>query len=207
MMDEPMWLVWARKLQSIAQAGLTYSKNTYDLDRYRQIQALSIEIMGKYTEVEPVKLQDLFANEEGYLTPKIDVRAAIFKDEMILLIREKIDGLWALPGGWADIDTSLSEALIKESREEAGVDIVPKRIIAVLDRRHHNKPPMPYSVFKIFVECDYVSGKFVDNIETCESGLFDRNNLPPLSTGRNTEEQIEMCFKARESNFHEAIFD
>jgi ADP-ribose pyrophosphatase YjhB (NUDIX family) len=205
--EEPMWLLWAKKLASIAQSGLTYSENRYDLERYHQVQNLSIEILSRYTEVDTKKIRDLFANENGYLTPKIDVRAAIFRDETLLLVREKIDGLWALPGGWADIDTSLRQTLEKESQEEAGADIRPRRIIAVLDRRNHNQPPFPYGVYKIFVECDYISGKFEDNIETDEIGWYTPENLPPLSTGRNTREQIEMCFTARQKKFHETIFD
>lgn len=207
MTNEPIWLIWAKKLTSIAQAGLTYSEDRYDLERYQQIQNIGIDILQHYTEIDQTKIRDLFANETGYLTPKVDVRAAIFKDDEILLIREKVDGLWALPGGWADIDTSLKETVIKESKEEAGVEIMPKRVIAVLDRRKHNKPPLPYGVYKIFVECEYISGSFQENTETSESNFFTLENLPPLSLGRNTKKQIEMCIAARKKESHEAIFD
>lgn len=204
---EPVWLDWAKKLNSIAQAGLTYSKSSYDLERYKQIQNISIDILNRYTDMDHQKIRNLFANEVGYQTPKIDVRAAIFKDDKVLMIREKIDGLWALPGGWADVDTSLKENLVKEAKEEAGVDINPKRIIAVLDRRKHNEPPLPYGVYKIFVECDYISGSFKNNVETYESGFFTLDTLPPLSLGRNTKKQIEMCFTVRQKEVHETVFD
>lgn len=205
--NEPIWLEWAKRLNSIAQAGITYSRQQYDIERYRQVQDICIEILNKYTEINHNKIRSLFTSEIGYQTPKIDVRAAIFKDERILLIREKIDGLWALPGGWADVDTSLREALVKEAKEEAGVDIDPKRIIAILDRRKHNKPPLPYGVYKIFVECDYISGSYIKNVETSESGFFTLDNLPPLSLGRNTKKQIELCFSVRKKEIHETLFD
>jgi ADP-ribose pyrophosphatase YjhB (NUDIX family) len=202
-----MWLVWAKKLHTIAQAGLTYCENDYDLDRYRQIQDLSVDILHRYTETDHGKIRDLFLNEKGYATPKIDVRAAIFRGTSILLIREKVDGLWSLPGGWADIDKSLRQNLKREAKEEAGVDIEPRRIIAVLDRRNHNDPPLPFGIYKIFVECDYITGEFQDNVETYESGWFTVDDLPPLSAGRNTTDQIEMCFSVRKKKIHEALFD
>ena len=135
------------------------------------------------------------------------MRAAIFRGTSILLIREKVDGLWSLPGGWADIDKSLRQNLKGEAKEEAGVDIEPRRIIAVLDRRIHNDPPLPFGIYKIFVECDYISGEFQDNVETYESGWFTVDDLPPLSAGRNTTDQIEMCFSVRKKKSHEALFD
>lgn len=207
MKTEPKWLEYAKKLQAIAQAGLTYSKDKYDIERFEQIRDISIDIISNYTEMEHEKVRNLFANETGYQTPKVDVRGAIFKDGKILLVKEKIDGLWALPGGWADVDLSLKENVIKEAKEEAGVEIEPKRIIAVLDRKKHNSPPMPYGIYKIFVECDFLDGQFEENIETAESGFFALDNLPPLSIGRNTQEQIEMCFNIRKKEAHEAIFD
>jgi ADP-ribose pyrophosphatase YjhB (NUDIX family) len=207
MADEPLWLRWAQRLNSIAQAGLTYSQDRFDRERFQQIQDLSVEIINHYTEVDPAKIRDLFANEQGYLTPKIDVRAAIFHEDRILLAKQSTDGLWTLPGGWADIDTSLTEAVKKEAREETGAEVVPTRIIAVLDRRYHNTPPLPYGVYKIFVECKLLGMQFKDNPETSQAGWFTLDSLPPLSTGRNTPEQIEMCFRARRNETHEAIFD
>ena len=121
---QPKWLFWAKQLQSIAQTGIEFTENPYDRERYEAIRALSIEILHEYTEIDNSKLASLFANESGYQTPKIDVRAAIFNsDNEILMIREKLDNKWALPGGWADIELSLSENIIKESFEEAGAEI------------------------------------------------------------------------------------
>lgn len=205
---EAKWLLWAKQLQSLAQIGIEFTENPYDRERYERIRELSIEIMHEYTGIDNSKLVQLFANESGYQTPKVDARAAIFNSENeILMIREKADNKWALPGGWADIELTLFENIVKESFEEAGAEIKPKRIIAVLDRNTYVKDNFPYSAYKIFVECDFIRGEFTDNIETLEHGFFKLDALPELSMGRNTTEQIEMCFKARSSEIFEAVFD
>ncbi len=207
MFEEPSWLNYAKKLQAIAQAGLAYSKDEYDIERFKQIREISVDILNNYTDMEQERIEDLFKEETGYPTPKIDVRAAIFKNNKILLVKEKIDGLWSLPGGWADSDSSLKENLIKEAKEEAGVNIIPKKIIAILDRKRHNPFPMPFGVYKIFVECSYINMDFKANIETSNADFFPENNLPPLSTSRNTQEQIKMCFTVKASETNETIFD
>ena len=114
------WLQWASELQSIAQAGLTFSTDKYDLDRYQQIRSIVVDILHEYTDIDHKKIRDLFASETGYQTPKVDIRAAVFKDDKILMVKEKVDGTWSLPGGWADVNTSVSESAIRECLEEAG---------------------------------------------------------------------------------------
>jgi len=204
---KPKWLEWATRLQSIAQAGLTFSKDKYDLDRFEQIRELSVEIMNEYTGVSSEKIKDLFASETGYQTPKVDIRASVFKENKILLIREKIDGAWALPGGWADVNTSVSESVIRECIEEAGASVVPKRIIAVLLANKHNDPLLLYTTYKIIVECELGSIDFRENIETLEARFFEPDNIPELSTGRTTAGQIRMCFEARKQKLFEPLFD
>lgn len=206
-MEEPKWLDWAKRLQIIAKAGIEYGHTEYDIDRYKAIQDIAIEILEEYSEVTKEKLLELFTKDNGYITPKIDVRAAIFKDNKILLVKEKIDGRWSMPGGWADINLSLKESIIKEAKEEAGVIVEPKRIIAVLDRKKHNPPLFFYGVYKIFVQCDLISGEFNKNAETSDAVFFPLENLPPLSVGRNTFEQIKMCFDAKEKENFETIFE
>jgi ADP-ribose pyrophosphatase YjhB (NUDIX family) len=201
------WLEWAARLQSIAQAGLTFGENQYDLDRYTQIRNLSVEILQEYTEVDSEKIKDLFASETGYQTPKVDVRAAVFKDDKILMVREKIDGAWSLPGGWADVNTSVSESAVRECLEEAGADVVPVRIVAVQMANRHNNHLFPYTIYKIFVECNLIRNSFKANTETLEAGIFSLASLPPLSKERNTREQIEMCFRARKQKLFETVFD
>ncbi|MGL5642981.1 MAG: NUDIX hydrolase N-terminal domain-containing protein, partial [Paraclostridium sp.] len=191
----------------IAQAGLTYSKDKYDLERFEQLKNISAEIISGYTEVEVEKVKDLLDMEEGYLTPKVDVRGAIIKEDKILLVKESIDGSWSMPGGWADVNLSVSENIIKEAKEEAGVNIIPMKIIAILDRNKHNKPISIQSIYKIFVLCDFIDGEFEKNTETEESRFFKLDELPSLSTARNTLEQIKMCFEACNKEVFETIFD
>ena len=204
---EEKWLSWAKKIQSIAQAGLEYSKDKYDIERFQQLRQLSKEIMSQYTDLGEEKIQDLFCNEKGYQTPKVDVRAVVFKDNKILMAKEIIDGCWSLPGGWAEVDLSVKENAIKETKEETGMDVEPKRIIAVLDRNKNNPGLCPYGIYKIFVLCDLKGGNFVKNIETAEMGFFPLSNLPSLSLERNTRDQLEMCFKANYDKNFQAIFD
>lgn len=205
---QPKWLYWAQQLQALAQTGLEFTENPYDRERYQKIRELSIEILNEYTGIDNSRLTELFAGESGYQTPKVDVRAAVFNAEgKILMIRENADNKWALPGGWADIGLTLRQNIIKESMEEAGAEISPRRIISINDRNSHVNDNFPYSAYKIFVECDFIRGEFVQNIETLEHCFFSPDNLPELSEGRNTREQIEKCFFARGKDKFEAIFD
>lgn len=204
---EQRWLSWAKRLQSIAQAGLTYSKDKYDIERFDQIRELSVEILNEYTEMNNEKIKNLFCNETGYQTPKIDIRGAIFKEDKILLVKESIDGCWAMPGGWAEFNLSIKENIVKEAKEEAGVNVIPKQLIAVLDRSKHSELACPYGIYKIFVLCELIDGAFVKNIETEASDFFPFTELPELSLGRNTKEQIKMCFKANEDKNFFTIFD
>ncbi len=201
------WLEWAARLQSIAQAGLTFGENRYDLDRYQQIRDLSVEILNEYTDIGSEKIKDLFASETGYQTPKVDIRASVFMDDKILMVREKIDGAWSLPGGWADVNTSVSESAIRECLEEAGAKVKPSRIIAIHLADRHFKHPYPYTIYKIFVECELLENKFIENTETLDAGFFSFDLLPPLSLERNTESQIEMCFEAKKHKLFETLFD
>ena len=203
---EAKWLKWAKQLQAIAQAGLEYSKDNFDIERFQQIRELSIEIMSSYTDMNHTKIKTLFANETGYQTPKVDIRAAVFNKDKILLVKE-LNNKWSLPGGWADTGYSLSENIKKECYEEAGALVNPKRVIAVLDRSKHYTDACPYTIYKVFVECDYMGGEYLNNIETSEAVFFDKDSLPELSVARNTKAQVEMCFKARDSKIFETIFD
>ena len=193
MMDNK-WLEWAKQLQSIAQAGLTYSKDVYDIERFQQIRDISVDIMSHYTTLNSTTIKELFANETGYATPKVDIRSVIFKNNQILMVKEKSDGKWALPGGWADIGLTPSEVAIKEVKEETGLDVKTVRLIAVLDKKCHPHPPSPYHVYKIFIECEIVGGEIATGIETDDAMFFSKDQLPILSVDRNTESQINMLF-------------
>jgi ADP-ribose pyrophosphatase YjhB (NUDIX family) len=201
------WLEWASQLQSIAQAGLTFGADSYDLDRYEQIRKIAVDIIHEYTDIDHIKVRELFATETGYQTPKVDIRASVFKNDKILMVREKVDGNWSLPGGWADVNTSVSESAVRECSEEAGAIVRPKRIIAIHLANKHNNPLFLYTIYKIFVECELVDDNFKENTETLEAGFFSIDNLPELSIDRNTYEQIKMCFEARKHKVFETIFD
>ena len=189
------WLEWAIELQSLAQAGLTYGKDVYDRERYERIRDISAEILSYKTDISVEKVKNLFCNEVGYQTPKIDTRAAVFEHEKILLVKEN-NGKWSLPGGWVDVNLSVKENTVKEVKEESGLDVTADRIIAIQDRDRHNLPAYAYGVCKIFVLCSVIGGEFEKNIETTEFRYFNKAELPELATEKNTKEQIEMCFNA-----------
>ncbi|MFC4809335.1 NUDIX hydrolase [Paenibacillus sp. GCM10023250] len=207
MQPQVKWLDWAKRIQAISQAGLAYSKDVYDLERFEQLRELSIEIMHAYTDVEETKIRELFASETGYQTPKVDVRGVIFDGDRILLVREKLDGAWALPGGWADIGLSAKENVVKEVKEEAGLDVRPAKLLAVLDKKFHDHPPSPHHVYKMFILCEAVGGRLEAGMETSEVGYFAEDALPELSIERNTEAQIKALFAAKREPGGEAAFD
>ena len=201
------WLQWAMELQSLAQAGLTYGRDLYDKERYERIREISAEIMSHMSDIPTETVKTLFCNETGYQTPKIDTRAAIFKDGKILLVHES-NGKWSLPGGWCDVNVSVAENTIKEVKEESGLDVVVKSVIAIQDRAKHNLPIYAYGVCKIFMLCSVNGGKFVENIETVGFDYFSEDALPNLAAEKNNEEQIRMCFDAyRAGDNWRTIFD
>ncbi|KWW22684.1 ADP-ribose pyrophosphatase [Peribacillus simplex] len=204
---EPKWLEWAKQLQSIAQAGLAYSKDVYDLERFEALRNISIEILSQQTELDMAVIKGLFANETGYATPKVDIRAAVFKDNEILMVREKTDDRWALPGGWADIGYTPGEVAVKEVKEESGFDVKAVRLLGVLDKKCHPHPPSPYHVYKIFIQCEVIGGQPREGVETSAVGFFAENALPVLSIERNTQAQIEMAFKSVRKPERPSFFD
>lgn len=200
------WLDWAVELQALAQAGLFYSKDVYDLERFQRIRQIAAEMVARQGELPIEKAQALFCCETGYQTPKLDSRAAVFQDGKILLVQER-DGLWSLPGGWVDVNLSVAENVVKEAKEEAGVDVVPRRVIAIQDRDKHNAPVYAYKICKVFVLCDLIGGAFVPNSETVDSGFFPLDDLPPLSDDKNTAEQVALCFQAHQAAHWDTQFD
>lgn len=203
--NEP-WLSWAIELQSLAQAGLTYGKDVYDRERYERIREISAEMLAYKADISLEKVKELFCDEVGYQTPKLDTRAAIFQEDKILLVKEN-NGTWSLPGGWVDVNVSVKENTIKEVKEEAGLDVIADKIIAVQDRAKHNLPVYAYGVCKIFVLCTVIGGQFEANIETTETCYFAEDDLPELASEKNNEEQIRMCFRAYRDKNWETMFD
>jgi ADP-ribose pyrophosphatase YjhB (NUDIX family) len=196
---EPVWLVWARELQAIAQTGLTFATSGYDRERYTAIRSLAAQIMATQSDADFDRVEALFAAQTGYATPKVDVRGAIFDENTrILLVREIADaGRWTLPGGWADVNQSPAESVIREVREEAGLEVRVRKLAAVYDRaRHPHQPPHPFHVFKLFFICDLIGGIPEPGTETSEVAFFAENEIPgDLSLGRVVPHQIVRMFE------------
>lgn len=203
---EKDWLNWAVELQALAQAGLQYGKDKFDKERYERIREISAEMVSGASGLPVETVKELFCCETGYQTPKLDSRAAIFRDGKILLVQEA-NGTWALPGGWVDAGLSTAENTVKEVKEEAGLDVKVTRVIAVQDREKHNRPVYAWKICKVFYLCEELGGEFAENSETISTGYFSMEELPKLAKEKITREQIEMCFAANEAEHWETIFD
>jgi ADP-ribose pyrophosphatase YjhB (NUDIX family) len=192
---DPAWLDWVKRLHAIAQTGLHFGGSEYDKLRYADIREIAVEMaaMGSGAPLEP--LRELFSVGDGYATPRVDVRAAVFQQGRILLVKERSDGAWALPGGWADVGDSPSVTAAREVREESGYEVRPVKLAALWDRNRHGHPPMIFHAWKAFFMCDLVGGSPQPSLETEGSEFFAPEALPPLSQGRTTVAQIEHMFE------------
>ena len=187
--------------------GLAYTDNVYDTERYERLRQLSAEIIAEKSNIPLGKVKDLFCNETGYQTPKLDTRAAVFKEGKILPVHEK-NGTWSLPGGWCDVLQSVRTNTVKEVKEETGLDVKAVRLIALQDRNKHNVPVYAYGVCKVFVLCELIGGEFTENVERTEIAFFDVENLPANpAKEKTTEQQIKMCFEAYEEENWQPYFD
>ena len=195
MMPDPQWLFWAKQLQAIAQNGLTYADNPFDVERYEQVRAIAAEIMAGYTDLNAEQIGDLFRDEVGHATPKVDVRGVVFQDGKILLVRERSDGGWTLPGGWIDLYESASEAAVREVWEESGYRTRAVKLLALWDREKHGHTPNPCHIYKIVFLCELTGGEATHSVETDGVGFFPRDGIPPLSLERTTPAQIERLFE------------
>lgn len=193
---EEKWLEWSKKLQAIAQIGRTFSENPYDIERYEEIEQIALDIMSEASGVEMGVLKPLFVPPTGYVTPKVDLRAAVFNTaQQILLVKETADGLWTLPGGWADVCEPPSLGIEREVLEESGYIVKVRKLAAVLDRSlHDHEPPFPYHIYKHFFICDLLGGEAKISHETAAVDFFGRDEIPPLSTSRVLPKQIELMF-------------
>jgi ADP-ribose pyrophosphatase YjhB (NUDIX family) len=193
---EPNWLKWAKRLAALAQDGLTYSDNEYEIDRYQQIRQIAAEMMAAGFDLDSKAFVELFSREQGYATPKVDVRGAVFRDDRILLVKEKIDNAWTLPGGWADPCQSPSEAVAREVCEESGFEVRVVKLAAVYDRsKHPHLPPMPFHLYKLFFLCEITGGQATESYETTGVEFFAADAIPPLSISRTLPFQITRMFE------------
>ncbi len=211
-MEPGKLLACAQRLQAIAQTGIEYATNAYDLERYQEVRTLSARLLAELTDEPYEKIMRVFASETGYQTPKVDIRAVLFRGtEEILLVKEKLDqGRWTLPGGWADVGSTPFEVAVKETREEAGLIVRPVRLLALLDKREHSHPPQPWYVYKAFILCEVEGGELVqETMETAGAHWFHRDELSSidLSTDRITQTQLATLFRFAENPDLPALCD
>ena len=189
------WLKWTSEIQAIAQSGLTYANNEFDKERYFRLTEIIAELAAHFSGNQLNDIINIFALEKGYATPKIDVRAFILKKSKLLLVKERSDSLWTLPGGWADVNESPSEAVIRETKEETGYNVSAIKLLALWDKLKHDHPPQWPHTYKCFFYCEIISGEPTDNIEISEQDFFDIHNLPLLSTHRVTAKQLARLYE------------
>jgi ADP-ribose pyrophosphatase YjhB (NUDIX family) len=195
-MNEPDWLGWAREIQAIAQTGLAFTHEGYDYERYLALRDLAARIIAARGGGEPSHIAALLAGQSGYATPKVDVRGAVFRDRRILLVREAADGgRWTLPGGWADVNLTPSENVVKEVHEESGFEVRVRKLAAVWDRTRQGHTPQLFQAYKMFFICDLIGGAAATSSETTEVAFFAQAEIPPdLSLSRTLPQQITRMF-------------
>lgn len=197
-----------KRIQALAEIGLHYAENTFDRERYEELQEIALQMLAQITNVPVEKIKPVIIENYGYKTPKVDVRAVVFNEKnQILLIQERMDGKWAMPGGWSDISYSPSEVAEKESFEEAGIKVKAVKLLALLDKQKQNMPPAFEYVYKIYLLCKKLDDNISVGSETSDVGWFGEHNLPELSTPRNTREQIKMMFEFHRGERSEPYFD
>jgi len=198
MPEEPRWLRLAREMSAMAQTGLAFSKDPYDRLRYERLRELSAEMLAQGSAADYERILESLRGETGYATPKVDVRGAAFRDGRVLLVREITDGKWTLPGGWADVNQTAAQCVVREIAEESGFEARALKLAAVHDYQTRNHPHHKDSIYKLLFICDIVGGEARTSNETSEVGFFARHDLPPLSVGRSTAAQIELMFRHRD---------
>lgn len=203
------WLEWTRRLQAIAQSGLAYAEDPYDMERYEQIRRIAAEIAASRSGTVADGIDALFSEGSGYATPKVDIRAVVLDEEgAVLLVREKEDGLWTLPGGWVDVGESPSESVEREVKEESGYEVRAVRLLALWDRDKHPHPPIAFHVYKVVFQCELLSGDpLVASTETEGVGFFFKDALPELSLDRVTPQQIDRLIELATGSEGSAAFD
>lgn len=201
------WLEIAKQINSIAQTGLAFTKDKFDKERYEQLLLLSIKIINNITEVDIKKLDFIFNREIGYQTPKVGVRVVVVRNQKILLVKEKMDDKWCLPGGYADVGLTPSEIAVNEVKEESGFDVKPTRILGLIDYNKHQEKPFPFDIYQLFMECEIIGGRAMPGLETSDVGFFSIDDLPELSVRRVTKEQLIQMYEVSVNKNLEPVFD
>ncbi len=194
-MKNPDLLQWAQRLQAIAQNGLTYVRDPFDVERFNQVRQIAAEMLASGSASAPTEeMVDLFRRNFGYATPKVDVRAAVFRDARVLLVKERSDNGWTLPGGWADVGDAPSVAAAREVREESGYEVKVTKLAAVFDREIHDHPPYPFHSYKLFFLCELTGGAPKPSMETLAVDFFAEDDIPPMSLPLVTPAQLKHMF-------------
>ena len=193
-MNEPGWLMTGRELRAIAQIGLTFCRDPFDRQRFERIRELAASLIAHGSGEDETKVLELFRHDAGYATPKVDVRGAAFRDGRVLMVREVSDGGWTLPGGWADVNQTAAECVVREIAEESGFQARAVKLAAVHDYRKRHSPRHIDSIYKMFFICELWGGSARSSDETSEVAFFPRHEVPQLSLGRTTAQQIELMF-------------
>ena len=203
-MTEPphtRWLDWAREIQALSQTGLTFNTDDYNVQRYRRLMEIAAEIMQAYTSQPKESWLENFLAQPGYATPKVDVRGAVVRDGKILLVQERSDGGWCMPGGWADVGETPTQMVVREVWEESGFEVTPRKIIAVYDANRTGRPLEFYHAYKIIFLCDLIGGVARPSNETQAVDFFNFDHLPPLSSNRTNERHLaEVLAHLRDSH-------
>jgi ADP-ribose pyrophosphatase YjhB (NUDIX family) len=207
-MSHEHWRESLKRLRAIAQTGQTYTKDPYDLERYQELEAMALTLLAKLLDSPPEVLRSVYLPEKGYPTPKIDVRAGVFKDGRILLVRETADGRWTLPGGWGDEHESPKASIEREVAEESGFVVTAERLVAVKDRHLHPYTPKRLErIYKLLFLCELTGGEATTSLETDGVDFFSLDELPPLSLGRTLPDDISLLAEYRAAPERPAYFD
>ena len=188
-------LEWARKVQAIAQTGLAFTHDPFDRERYTQLAELVAELLSRELQIPLGAARDLWAGEQGYATPKVDVRGGLFSDERVLLVRERSDGRWTLPGGWVDVNDAPAEAVAREIQEESGFRARAVKLAALVDRNRHPHPPHVHHIYKLMFLCELLGGEAACSHETDAAAFYPVTALPELSLGRILPQQIARLYQ------------
>ena len=202
----PKWIDWAREIFSLSQSGITYSGNQYDIERYKRLQEITAEIIESQSEISKESALDSFSMQVGYITPKVDVRGAVVRDGKILLIQERADGMWAMPGGWADLGNSPASVAEREVWEESGFHVKAEKVVAVIDA-NRIEPMEFYHAYKLIFLCKLLDGEPRISYETLAVDFFDSNHLPPLSSYRTNESMLREVYAHIENPNRPTAFD
>jgi ADP-ribose pyrophosphatase YjhB (NUDIX family) len=186
----PRWLQWAQEIQALSQTGLAFSDIPYDLERYARLREIAAEIVAGHTSLPREEVLESYAVQTGYATPKVDVRGAVVRDGQILLVQERTDGRWCMPGGWADVGDMPSEVAVREVQEESGFHVVARKLAGVFDANRGGRPMSLYHAYKLVFLCELVGGEARASYETLAVGFFSFDDLPPLSSNRTNERHL-----------------